>query len=276
MYSYVTYLGSDSYLVGVLALNAQLKKFKSKYPLTVITSMIGEHTKYILKKTKINFIEMGYNIKLSDKIKEENKNYGMPQWNNTFGKLSVFGLTQFKKIVYLDSDMLIRENIDELFKKPNLSSVISGTKYPGNESWSKTLNSGLMVLVPKYGEDKRLISILEDVENYESLGDQDIIHMGYPKWSVKLNLGEEFNLMLHHEAYYLAKKIVKHSTVKVVHFTGKEKPWMITNSQLVYFSLRLLKNSVKVNKSLKGIIPTFDDYFTYFKICKEVKKGLGK
>lgn len=53
MYSYVTYLGSDSYLVGVLALNAQLKKFKSKYPLTVITSMIGEHTKYILKKIKL-------------------------------------------------------------------------------------------------------------------------------------------------------------------------------------------------------------------------------
>jgi len=38
-----------------------------------------------------------------------------------YTKLSIWTLTEYSKIVYVDSDMIALQNVDELFERPSLS-----------------------------------------------------------------------------------------------------------------------------------------------------------
>lgn len=277
MNSYITYLSSDDYLVGVLTLEKQLSDLGASYPLSVLISdNISNKTIYALKKNNINLLTIDNNIEINTDIVKSNEKFGMPQWSNTFGKLHIFSLTQFKKLVYLDSDMLIKHNLDHLFDEPHLASVISGTKYPGNEAWSPTLNSGLMVIEPKKNEDNRLFEILNNLTSIKQCGDQDIIHMGYPDWPKhkELHLDEGYNLIANYESYYLAKGLLSKNKVAVIHYTGKIKPWMMNKLYFLKCQLGLIKRSIKVNKTVRGIIPSFKDQYQYFKLCQKVKRSM--
>ena len=83
-------------------------------------------------------------------VKQDKNDKGIfSHWTNTFDKLLIFELIQFDKLVYLDSDMYIRKNIDELFERENMSAVIDRRIGPIiSEDWIK-LTSGLMVIEPK-------------------------------------------------------------------------------------------------------------------------------
>lgn len=63
--------------------------------------------------------EAGWGIKFISHVENRNKQklQNRPWFNTTFSKLHVFGLTEFDKIVYLDADLLLLSNIDELFDK---------------------------------------------------------------------------------------------------------------------------------------------------------------
>ena len=148
--AYATVLSTDSYLPGTLALFESIKRTK---PMT--NNFVVVVNENIKKETRDRLQEEGYIVIEKPKIEVpqeiKNKNRILPYWNNTFDKFNLFDLTDFDKIVYLDSDIYVRKNIDELFDKPNMSAVIAGKSYPGNESWNE-LNSGLMVIEPQKGK----------------------------------------------------------------------------------------------------------------------------
>ena len=271
-YTYMTYLSSDNYLTGVLALNFQLKKLKCKYPLTVLlTNNLKKETISLIEQNKIRYISTE-DLKISQDILDNNNKAGNSNWNRTFGKLKIFGLIQFDKIVFLDSDMLILKNLDDLFEKKNLSSVISGTKFPGNENWSKTLNSGLMVIVPKYGEDNRLIGLIGKGDLKNRGGDQGVIHAAYPNWpkEFSLHLSESYNLLAPYESYYLNKDLLKHKDIKVIHYIGGIKPWNMNYIRKLRHNFGLIYRSLKVNHSFKGLGYTLKDFNYYYRICKKI------
>lgn len=271
--TYMTYLSSDNYLIGVLALNFQLKKLKSRYPLTILlTKNLSTETMNKVKKSNIKYI-FTEDLKISQSIIDNNIKAGNPNWNKTFGKLKIFGLTKFNKIVFLDSDMLILQNLDSLFQKENMSSVIAGTRYPGNENWSKTLNSGLIVVVPKVGEDKRLINLIGKGDLKDRGGDQGVIHLAYPNWPKQksLHLDESYNLLAPYESYYLNKGLIKHRDIKVLHFIGKNKPWNMSYIKKQKHNLGLIFRSLKVNHSFKGLGYTLKDFDYYYNICHKIK-----
>ena len=72
---------------------------------------LKEETKSKIKETNCNVIEI--------------PNLGLEKtqhnWHNTFSKLEIFNQTQFGKLVYLDVDILLRSNVDELFDHEHLS-----------------------------------------------------------------------------------------------------------------------------------------------------------
>ena len=119
-YTYMTFLGTDEYLTGVLVLNQCLKNVGSKYPLTVLASdSVNNESLNILKRNKISYI-IKKDFVPSSEVSKNNSDYGTPHWNKTFGKLYIFGMTEFDKIVYIDSDMLLIKNVDNLFNKENI------------------------------------------------------------------------------------------------------------------------------------------------------------
>ena len=59
----------------------------------------------------------------------------------TYSKLRIFEEIYFDKIVFLDSYMLICQNIDELFDKPHWSAVNARGWLQENSTW-ELFNSG--------------------------------------------------------------------------------------------------------------------------------------
>lgn len=222
--SYVTALTTDAYLVGVLALHLTLRRSKSRYGLTaILTDTVSVHSEHLLKDFGINTLRIGV-VALPEGFRQQKTH-----WTHSLGKLSIFDLTMFEKIVFVDSDMMVLENIDSLFERESLSATQAGRSFPGNEHW-KELNSGLMVLRPQKGLRDALESAIPGyAANHSEFGDQDILqeHFQWPS-SPELVLREEYNVFMQYIEHYIAHKstILNGEDIKIVHFIGPQKPWM--------------------------------------------------
>ena len=256
---FLTVCTTHNYLEGVLVLNESLKKVKSKYDLVVvITKNTSPKLETILTNIGIRVIRLAREINIPSEIIENNKKIGCSHWNNTLEKLCIFELDEFDKIVYLDSDMMVLENIDELFDKPHMSAVVAGNSYPGNQNWVE-LNSGCLVVKPQKGLLNEFIAILpEVVTKRDSFGDQDVLQIYYNDWknNAELKLDEKYNMFYGYVDYYtknLGYKIKsknKQNNISIVHFIGHQKPWMKSKLRriikLIYLIITRRFNTAKV------------------------------
>lgn len=240
--AYVTLLGSQNYLLGLLALYESWLKTKSSYPFyAILSSEIDKRTENYIQDIGINIIREDIEISIPENVLEANKNFSVERWSNTLLKLKVFDLTQFTKIVFLDSDMMVLRNLDHLFEFPHMTATNSGALYPGNEDW-KELNSGLMVIVPEAGLYEKIFSMFNRVASRKvHFGDQDLINEYYSDWYSRkeLYLQEVYNVFSNYLSYYLTNLGLQYkgndnSSVAVIHFIGYPKPWMYKDNLLLY------------------------------------------
>ena len=111
-YKYVTLLSTDDYILGTLCLAQSLRKVRSKYSLLVLCSQnISERVISVLNQEKLDYSILKDTLNI-----DANTNPEYKRWNYTFDKLAVFNLTQYSKIISLDSDMYVVKNIDHLFE----------------------------------------------------------------------------------------------------------------------------------------------------------------
>lgn len=258
--AYTTILSTDSYLPGVLSLFESIRRTNTKISdfVVIINQEIKKETINRLKESRI-IVKIMPKIEAPQEIKSKNKLF--PHWNNTFDKFNIFNLTEYDKVVYLDSDIYVSENIDELFEKPNMSAVIAGKSYPFNKHWNE-LNSGVMVIEPKEGireelinrmyemskikralrkphkqEYKRffsnisLLKIKDKICKYvQGIGDQDVLEDFFDwKNNPQLHLDEQYNVFSNYADYY--KKDLGINP-KCYHFIGAKKPWSLTPKEL--------------------------------------------
>lgn len=265
-YAYATVLSTDSYLPGVLALFESIKKTNSKIRdfVVIVNEEIKQETKDRLKEKGYNIIEKP-KINVPNRIKSKNKI--LPHWNNTFDKFNVFDLVDYDKVVYLDSDIYVNKNIDELFDKPHMSAVVAGKSYPGNESW-RELNSGVMVIEPEAGIREELIKKMQEmisrkkrikigsleekrfkgvnlaelksmiVKKVQGIGDQDVIEE-YFQWkdNPQLYLDEKYNVFANYSDYYAQNS--SEDDLSCIHFIGSKKPWSLTDKELSRYKNKL-------------------------------------
>ncbi len=227
MYKYVCVLSTNDYLDGVLVLNENLKHLKSKYPLLcIINENISKETRDILNKFNIEFNEMKANIPsyYDDSFR----------WKFTFDKLNIFSLTEYKKIVYLDIDFLILENIDKLFDIEKFSMV--SDLNPNNY-----FCSALMVIKPNMDDYNNLINLFkEKIEKEENgIGDQDIINEYFDNINeipIEYNFikGIEQSLIDVYDPIknmvvqnYVCKDYYWSENPIIIHYFGNTKPFMI-------------------------------------------------
>lgn len=129
--AFITVLSTQNYLKGVIALFKSIENTNTKYPnfLVIINENIDNKTKQILLENNIQIIKKP-TIQISEKVKNKNISSNTSNWNYTFDKFYLFDKMDFDKLVYLDSDMYVNKNIDELFEKENMSATIAGKSYP--------------------------------------------------------------------------------------------------------------------------------------------------
>lgn len=259
--SYVTIISTDNYLIGALALSKSLKRVKSKYPLTIILSKnIDKSIDKILQQKDINY------IRLTDTI-EETKNNKDPEylhWSNTFDKLFIFELIQFKKIVFIDSDMMIVNNIDHLFEMKHMSAVMSDRI---NDPTCCQLNSGLIVLEPQIGILNQMKGLIQDVSiKYQNFGDQDIIRLYFQDWknSHELKLDNGYNMYYSDTKNFIQQgySLSGAKKIYVIHFVGAKKPWN--------YSIK------KVYRTLKCFNKYFLLKYLYFLYIQKISLFLAK
>ena len=241
MKAYITFLSTNNYLKGVMVLKRSLEKVDSKYPLyCMVTDNISKDNINALKKMGIKIININ-RIDISNEIRNSVTNINLSHWNNCWDKLNIFGLTQFEKVVYLDCDMLVIQNIDNLFECANLTASTDGIYVFGKER-EKDLNAGLMVIEPSKDTFNKIIKFINELPegNYQ---DQIIIQKFFSDWGSNkdLHLSEEYNVWVSNSSVY-PKEIIEN--VKVLHYIGKIKPFTYTyynNGELCnkYFKLYL-------------------------------------
>lgn len=242
--AYITVLIGENYLDGVRVLKESLSRTLPKYPFYVLVpNDINKELIKELEKSRINVLRtrpFGNEI-----MEKKNK---VDYWKNTLFKLKIFDLTKFEKIIFLDSDMIVFKNLDELFLLPHMSAVAAGREL--HENWTR-LNSGLMVIEPNHDEYLKLVSIIDQVfaerqKQGLGVGDQDIINAYYQEWvnMKELQLNSVYNIMLGYAGYLKKVGIIKSfSDIYVYHFTGKEKPWRNNLRENFVIILKILKRS---------------------------------
>lgn len=131
-FAFVTVLADNSpeHLMAANCWAKRLRDLKTPYDI-VLVLVLGDEDKYDPEAfsdfTRVRTFKSLHNERALSK--------------RQFNKFRIWQLTEYEKIVYLDLDVLVVENIDELFERPDLSAapdILTGDKF----------NSGVLVIKP--------------------------------------------------------------------------------------------------------------------------------
>ncbi|ORX95088.1 glycosyl transferase 8 family protein [Basidiobolus meristosporus CBS 931.73] len=207
-YAWVTLLTRDEFLDGVRVLARSLRMVNTMYPLVVIhTSTVSPKCLGTLSREGCITREVEFiNPNPGQKV-----NYLWERYSDTWTKLQVWSLSEFEKVTFLDADMLVLRNMDELFdavdssdyqmaavnacrcnplelshypkhwKPSNCAHTIlenSGSIDPKTCNRNDYFNSGLMVLIPSPDLFTKMVAKLRKIPNLNQylFPDQDFLN----------------------------------------------------------------------------------------------------
>ena len=286
---YITLCNSEKYVKGTLVLYESLKATNTGIPLVVFCpkktpKSVIETLKSYAKLCNENpcgleIMESEEDVTLPDELTRNNK---WVRWNGTFDKLLVFGLTAYDKLIFVDSDMLVLNNLDSLFDYPHLSASCDG------QYCKDDLNSGLMVIEPTKDKKEmtRIMSYISEVVHNLQFGDQDIIRLAYPQWKISkdLHLSEQYNLFFENApkkkkelGYDITTGAEK--PIYIIHFIGYDKPWYTGNGMkwkiynITWKTKMCLRGRIEYKNSIAEKI--LRKYHHYLRIVNRKLKSLN-
>jgi glycogenin glucosyltransferase len=135
-----------------------------------------------------------------------------PLARRSWAKLRLWGIIEYKKVVYLDTDTLVLQPIDDLFNYSQLACVPD----PGKV---QICNSGVLVIEPRADEFEKMHRFIALKKLYRGIGDQALINSYFGRFTPvpgaynALRVSSRgFGTLLHSQR------------LKVIHFVCK-KPW---------------------------------------------------
>ncbi|WP_323176044.1 glycosyltransferase family 8 protein [Pantoea ananatis] len=256
MFAWVTLLTQPDYLVGVKALRRSLTQSQTRWPLVVMaTAAIDEQDCAILEEEGciIQHVEGLY------PHSDLNPQYASERFGEVWTKLRAWQLTDYQRVVFLDADMLVLQNMDELFSLDLGGHALAACHacrcnqnqieaYP--DSWQPEfchytwqereesppahvdyyLNGGFLVLEPDNAVFEKLearIAAIEDLSQY-AFSEQDLLNEAFEgQW---LPLSYVYNALK--TLRFQHDKLWECDEVKNLHYI-LDKPWQRDLSQPV-------------------------------------------
>ena len=238
-YAYVTVVTNMSYFKGLSVLVKSFKRVKSKFPLYVaIPKNCESDLRERIGSLNVSVL-MCDDISLDQNLQNANI---VSSWNQTFFKLNIMRLIQFDKLIFVDADMILQQNIDHLFAYPSLSATTGGkAAHPEYVEF----NSGLLVIEPSETIFLELMKCIEPAVRRKTAlgrgyGDQDVFNEYYSDWNSKPEC--QFSEIYNAEITYLdvlmrVNGFRKLSDIAVLHYIGKTKIWnysLIDNVRMIH------------------------------------------
>ncbi|XP_055943150.1 glycogenin-1-like isoform X3 [Argiope bruennichi] len=217
--AYVTCATNDSYALGALVLAQSLRNVKTSRKLAIIiTPDVSDKIKGLLK----NSFDVVKIVDVLDSKDEANLALlTRPDLGITFTKFHCWSLTQFQKCVFLDADIIVIQNCDELFEREELSAV-------PDVGWPDCFNSGVFVFKPSEETFKAILQFALKNGSFDG-GDQGVLNMFFSDWrtsDISKHLSFIYNMNANVSYTYLPAYKQFGKDVKIVHFLGAIKPWM--------------------------------------------------
>ncbi|KAF2275105.1 nucleotide-diphospho-sugar transferase [Westerdykella ornata] len=214
---YCTLLMSDSYLPGAAVLAHSLRDAGTKKKLAVLVTLDTLSADTVEKlRTLYDFLIPVQHIR--NPIPANLYLMGRPDLAFSFTKIALWRQTQFRKIVYLDADMVALRALDELF---DLDADFAAAPDIG---WPDAFNSGLMVVTPNMGDYWALETMAAAGDSFDG-ADQGLLNQYYQhrNWH---RLSFTYNCTPNSEYQWEPAYRYYKSNISAVHFIGKDKPWM--------------------------------------------------
>mmetsp|Transcript_1858 Transcript_1858/g.5613 ORF Transcript_1858/g.5613 Transcript_1858/m.5613 type:complete len:307 (-) Transcript_1858:23-943(-) len=227
--AYVTLVTTPNYIIGAEVLAKCLRHVgATRYLVALVGPLLDMNDEQRLKAAglitrRVEDIQIFEIVELLDR----------PYFNTTFNKLHVFGLfDEYDKVVFLDADVLVLKNIDELFD------VDISTGYPFAAAPEimppDRFNTGVLVVAPSKETYRELLLAARSMRSPDG-SDQGLLNEFYPHWfsqDSSHRLPFIYNTLQTVASYYSPAWEMLKEDIKVLHFAGDDlmKPWSFEGS----------------------------------------------
>lgn len=243
---------TDSFVVGTLVTLYSFLKHNNWFDgeiVIICNDLSDQSLEYLgLVYDNISFLRVG--DKMLEKVDGITKVF--PEFSlkqARFYSLETFRLTDYDKVLFLDSDLLFRSSIEDIFDTENnfvacgdgafynnsgrrwgsgLEKIVSGEEI---EVIYNTFNSGFFLVDRSLLTAENYAGLLNLVDSriYKTpnmkLADQVVLNI-YFSGQQHLVSGE-YNYLLAHRESLFQKENISFTDARVLHFNGHHKPWMM-------------------------------------------------
>ncbi|KAJ5625541.1 hypothetical protein N7510_001850 [Penicillium lagena] len=213
---YCTLLLSDHYLPGAMVLAHSLRDNGTK------AKLVALFTPNTLQTATVNELRTVYDelVPVHSIANSTPANLWLmerPDLITTFTKIELWRLTQYRRIVYIDCDVVAMRAPDELL---SLEADFAAAPDVG---WPDCFNSGLMVLRPNLQDYYALKALADRGISFDG-ADQGLLNMHFRNW---YRLSFTYNCTPSANYQYIPAYKHFQSTISLIHFIGAQKPWTL-------------------------------------------------
>ena len=224
--AYVTLLYGGGFLLGARVLGQSLRETGTTRDLIALcTEEVSEHTQQVLR-------DDGWIIRHITNIHSpyEGKSSRGDYFSGIFSKLYIWNMTEYERIIYLDSDALVLSNIDHMFDCGTFCAVFRH---------SDLFNAGIIVVEPSRAIFRDMLAKIQDIPSYDD-GDQGFLNVYFKdlryasmfNWSNKSRQRQPMRMPAGLNAdigcYYANSRWnMPREEIRIIHYTlGPVKPWI--------------------------------------------------
>jgi hypothetical protein len=218
-YAYAAFFASEDFLPAVQVLLHSLSATAPAYPL--ILGVVEDRISPRVLAAALRHAAMPIEVQVWPAVPPPPAAKQAARWTINWTKLRLWQLERFRKVLYLDADVLVLQNLDDVFETPV-------DRFLGTPDWgrwtrpgSTKMNGGVFLFEPSAVQLASMAAFASRTHQYRSEeAEQGLLNSFFGSKSCCLPhiYNAQKTLAVHYPTLF------NMSSIKVLHFTG-EKPW---------------------------------------------------
>ncbi|OMJ24049.1 Glycogenin-1 [Smittium culicis] len=246
--AYATLVTNDSYVNAALVLAHSIRSTYTKYKILCLATVSN------ISPSNLSRLKNSFDSVINVNTLTSNNTQGLQLLErldlaDTYTKIQLWNpdlFPNYNSICYLDSDIIVLQNLDSIFQRysiyseeldssnPQMHGLISAAPDMG---WPDCFNSGVMLIHPNSSTFFDLLNLVindQNLINSNSKGlsfdgaDQGLLNHYFSHWSCSpANYRLSFTFNVTGSQFYSYSPAINYnqSKIKLIHFAGQKKPW---------------------------------------------------